>query len=210
MPKRIGKAAKRADPSPDRPEKVASLTRFEFICSERKDRTLSPQKQSRPQLFGSRFQFLRPKRTDSDPSEEEKGRCRRRRRGIIGPIRDPSGVKTGQCGRERTVGKGQTGRAGREGPVGKEQVEKEQVEKEQVEKGQSGRDNREGPSAIQPGQSLRSAHRSAGVSNSSVACEIPASCSSALSSCLMRSCDARSVTTTWAVRAFSVVLRAQT
>ena len=144
MPKRIGKAAKRADPSPDRPEKVASLTRFEFICSERKDRTLSPQKQSRPQLFGSRFQFLRPKRTDSDPSEEEKGRCRRRRRGIIGPIRDPSGVKTGQCGRERTVGKGQTGRAGREGPVGKEQVEKEQEEKEQVEKGHSGRDNREG------------------------------------------------------------------
>ena len=205
MPKRIGKAAKRADPSPDRPEKVASLTRFEFICSERKDRTLSPQKQSRPQLFGSRFQFLRPKRTDSDPSEEEKGRCRRRRRGIIGPIRDPSGVKTGQCGRERTVGKGQTGRAGREG-TGGEGTGGEGT----IGKGQSGRDNREGPSAIQPGQSLRSAHRSAGVSNSSVACEIPASCSSALSSCLMRSCDARSVTTTWAVRAFSVVLRAQT
>ena len=210
MPKRIGKAAKRADPSPDRPEKVASLTRFEFICSERKDRTLSPQKQSRPQLFGSRFQFLRPKRTDSDPSEEEKGRCRRRRRGIIGPIRDPSGVKTGQCGRERTNGKGRSGRAGREGTGGEGTGGEGTGGEGTIGKGQSGRDNREGPSAIQPGQSLRSAHRSAGVSNSSVACEIPASCSSALSSCLMRSCDARSVTTTWAVRAFSVVLRAQT
>lgn len=111
--------------------------------------------------------------------------------GIIGP--NPGSVRgedrtmrSGKDSRERTNGKGRSGRNRRR------------------------RDNREGPSAIQPGQSLRSAHRSAGVSNSSVACEIPASCSSALSSCLMRSCDARSVTTTWAVRAFSVVLRAQT
>lgn len=125
-------------------------------------------------------------------------RQRRKRDDVVGGGRDIIGPKPGSVrGKDRTMRSGKDSREKTNG------------------KGRSGRnrwrrDNREGPSAIQPGQSLRSAHRSAGVSNSSVACEIPASCSSALSSCLMRSCDVRSVTTTWAVRAFSVVLRAQT
>ena len=51
---------------------------------------------------------------------------------------------------------------------------------------------------------------SSGVSNSSVACELPNSQSRCFNSCLIRSWAARSVTTTWAVRAFSVVLMAQT
>lgn len=164
------------------PREVASpLQNSCYITFKHKDRTPAPNKQFRPQLFGSELPknplfkgSKRNSRRHGGPSPSlRQSQPAEAPLNAVGP---PDGL-TGAAGRraDGQTGGGQTGG------------------------GQTGGN-----------QSEKSEQHSSGVSNSSVACEIPNSQSRCFKSCLIRSWAARSVTTTWAVRAFSVVLMAQT
>ena len=149
------------------PREVASpLQNSCYITFKHKDRTPAPNKQFRPQLFGSEL----PK----NPLFKGSERNSRRHGGPSPSLRQsqPAEAPLNAVGPPD----GLTGAGGQTGG----------------------------------NQSEKSEQHSSGVSNSSVTCEIPNSQSRCFKSCLIRSWAARSVTTTWAVRAFSVVLMAQT
>lgn len=159
------------------PREVASpLQNSCYITFKHKDRTPAPNKQFRPQLFGSEL----PK----NPLFKGSERNSRRHGGPSPSLRQsqPAEAPLNAVGPPD----GLTGAAGRRA------------------------DGQTGGGQTGGNQSEKSEQHSSGVSNSSVACEIPNSQSRCFKSCLIRSWAARSVTTTWAVRAFSVVLMAQT